>query len=181
MRRFPILFVLLAGVVITYRTFVLYVSIFIAAYIMLRMILRLYRTIRNVIVNRRMIYVDDMDSIDFETYIADVLKNHGYTNIRLTEKYDYGVDIIATKNGIRWGIQVKRYSGLVKADAVRQVVTGLRVYDCDRAMVITNSIFSNFAVRLANTNECVLIDRSALARMGMNQKAWTKYRIEIGN
>ena len=79
--------------------------------------------------------------------------------------YDTDVDIIATKDNIRWGIQVKRYSGLVKAEAVRQVVTGLRVYGCDRAMVITNSVFSRVAIQLANSNECVLVDRSGLAKM----------------
>ena len=166
MRRFPLFYVILAGVVITYQTLILYVLTIVAVIVMLYLSLRLYRTMRNVVVNRRLTHVDDMDGIDFETYIADVLKNHGYTNIRLTEKYDYGVDIIAVKNGIRWGIQVKRYSGLVKADAVRQVVTGLRIYDCDRAMVITNSVFSRVAIRLANSNECVLIDRSGLAKMG---------------
>ena len=40
------------------------------------------------------------------------------------------------------------------------------MYDCDRAMVITNSIFSNVAVRLASSNSCVLIDRSGLSKMG---------------
>lgn len=133
---------------------------------MLCLILRLYRTIRNAIVNQRLIHVDDMDGIEFEIYIANVLKNQGYTNVKLTEKYDYGVNIIAIKNGVRWGIQVKRYSGLVKADAVRQVVTGLRMYDCDHAMVITNSVFSKVAVHLAKSNGCVLIDRSGLAKMG---------------
>ncbi len=140
MRRFPLIFVLLVGVCITYRTFILYTLVGIVALVMLRLSLRLYRTMRNVVVNRRLTHVDDKDGIEFETYIADVLKNQGYTNIKLTEKYDYGVDIIAEKDGIRWGIQVKRYSGLVKADAVRQVVTGLRIYDCHCAMVITNSV-----------------------------------------
>jgi HJR/Mrr/RecB family endonuclease len=165
MHRFPVFYVILAGVVITYRTFVLYTLVIVAVLVMLRLSLGLYRTMRNVVVNRRLTHVDDMDGIEFETYIAGILKNCGYTNIELTEKYDYGVDIIAVKDGIRWGIQVKRYSGLVKADAVRQVVTGLRLYSCDRAMVITNSVFSRVAVRLADSNECVLIDRGRLAKM----------------
>lgn len=165
MRRFPLFFVILGGVVITYRTFVLYTLVIIAVFVMLRLSLKLYQTMRNKVVNRRLSHVDDMDGIEFETYIVGVLKNSGYTNIKLTEKYDYGVDIIAVKDGIRWGVQVKRYSGLVKADAVRQVVTGLRIYDCDRAMVITNSVFSRVAVRLANSNGCVLIDRSGLSKM----------------
>jgi len=107
-----------------------------------------------------------MDGLDFEKYIASILSKQGYSSIKLTERFDYGVDIIAHKDGIRWGIQAKRYSGLVKADAVRQVVTGLSIYKCDRAMVITNSVFSNFAVRLAQSNQCVLVDRNQLAKMG---------------
>ena len=171
MHRFPLFFVILVGVVITYRAFVLYVLVIITVFIVLRLILRLYRTVRHVVVNRRLSHVDDMDGIEFETYIAGILKNCDYKNIELTEKYDYGVDIIAVKDGIRWGIQVKRYSGLVKAEAVRQVVTGLRVYDCDRAMVITNSVFSRVAIRLANSNGCILIDRSGLDNMATKQKA----------
>lgn len=165
MRGFPIFFVLLAGVVITYRTFVLYVVVIIAAFVMLRVSLRLYRTMRNMVMNRSLTHIDEMDGLEFETYIVGVLKNQGYTHIKLTEKYDYGVDIIAVKDGIRWGIQVKRCSGIVKADAVRQVVTGLHLYDCDRAMVITNSEFSRVAIRLANSNGCVLIDRKGLSKM----------------
>jgi HJR/Mrr/RecB family endonuclease len=106
--------------------------------------------------------IDNMTGLEFERYVAQVLGNHGYTHVRLTEEYDLGVDIIAEKQGIRWGIQVKRYSGLVKADAVRQVVTALKFYKCDQAMAITNSHLSNVAKRLANSNKCVLIDRGRL-------------------
>ncbi len=109
--------------------------------------------------------IDAMDGVEFERYVARHLSKCGYTNICLTEKYDYGIDIVASKDGIRWGIQVKRYTGLVKADAVRQAVTGLRLYGCERAMVITNSEFSNVAVRLAESNDCVLIGRNELFRV----------------
>ncbi|GAC1391384.1 MAG: hypothetical protein NVSMB46_03710 [Candidatus Saccharimonadales bacterium] len=106
--------------------------------------------------------IDQMSGLDFEQYISRLLVRHEFSNIRLTERYDYGVDIIANKNNIVWGIQVKRYSGLVKADAVRQVVTGLKKYSCSRAMVITNSYFSRVAQELAKVNDCKLIDRSTL-------------------
>lgn len=109
--------------------------------------------------------VDSMSGVEFEHYVAQLLALQGYTNVSLTEQYDYGVDIVADRDGIRWGIQVKRYSGLVKAEAVRQVVTGLRLYGCDRAMVIANSTFSNVARRLAEGNDCVLIDRSSFNKL----------------
>jgi restriction system protein len=103
-----------------------------------------------------------MTGLEFEKYVAKLLKSQGYKHVRLTEKYDLGVDIIAEKEGMRWGIQVKRYSGLVKADAVRQAVTALKLYNCDRAMVVTNSHFSHTAKELASSNDCVLIDKNRL-------------------
>jgi restriction system protein len=117
---------------------------------------------RSVKLNRSMAEIDNMSGLDFEKYVASLLKQQGYTNIKLTEKFDYGVDIIAHKDGVRWGIQTKRYSGLCKKAAVEQVVAGLRYYHCDRAMVITNSTFSKQAKVLATANECVLIDRTNL-------------------
>jgi len=109
--------------------------------------------------------IDFMDGLDFERYVADLLKLHGFHNASLTEQYDMGVDIVAEKEGQRWGIQVKRYSGLVKVAAVRQVVTALKFYDCDRAMVVTNSTYSNVARHLAESNDCVLIDGASLAKL----------------
>jgi restriction system protein len=105
-----------------------------------------------------------MTGLEFEMYVAHLLRINGYKNVRLTEKYDLGVDIIAIRDGIRWGIQVKRYSGLVKADAVRQVVTALNHYGCDRAMVITNSTYSKTAQELARCNGCALVDRKILLK-----------------
>lgn len=101
--------------------------------------------------------INEMSGLDFERYVAALLEKQGYTNVRLTEYYDYGVDIIARKDGITWGVQVKRASGIVKAAAVRQVVTALKKYDCDRAMVVTNSTFSRPATELAKSNDCLLI------------------------
>ena len=113
---------------------------------------------------RSLLDIDKMSGLEFEGFVAGLLKKQGYTNVRLTEKYDYGVDIVAVKDGIRWGIQVKRYKGLVKAEAVRQVVTALKKYDCNRSMVVTNSNYSKVAKELARLNDCMLVDRSSLSR-----------------
>lgn len=107
--------------------------------------------------------IDDMSGLQFEWQVAHMLKRRGYERVRLTERYDFGVDIVAEKDGVRWGIQVKRHSGLVKASAVRQVVTALKIYNCDRSMVVTNSSFSRVAASLARSNDCVLVDRRVLA------------------
>lgn len=125
-------------------------------------LLRLVHRIKRWKINPSIAVVDAMSGLEFEKYVARHLRTQGYERVRLTEKYDYGIDIIAVKNGVTWGIQVKRNSGLVKANAVRQAVTALRKYQCDRAMVVTNSEFSRVAIELARCNECVLVDRSEL-------------------
>ena len=113
---------------------------------------------------------DNMSGVDFEYYVANLLREAEFHNISLTEKFDLGVDIIAEKDGFRWGIQVKRHSNMVKANAVRQVVTGLKLYNCDRSMVVTNSVYSMVAQRLAYGNNCLLIDRTNLNRISQLTK-----------
>src|SRR5664279_3625092 len=46
--------------------------------------------------------IDTMDGLDFEQYVTGLLRANGYSNVSLTERYDFGVDIIAEKDGIRW-------------------------------------------------------------------------------
>ena len=120
------------------------------------------RFLKNLSVKRSISTIDQMNGLEFEKLVVKLLRSQGYSNVRLTEKYDYGVDITANKDGVRWGVQVKRNSNLVKAIAVRQVVTALNKYNCDRSMVVTNSVYSNVAKELARSNDCILIDRSKL-------------------
>ena len=108
--------------------------------------------------------IDSMSGTEFELYVAQLLPGQGYKHIQLTEHYDFGFDILAEKEGVVWGIQVKRHSSPVGIEAVRQAVAALKHYDCDRAMVITNSSFSGPARELALSNNCVLIDRQQLMR-----------------
>lgn len=118
--------------------------------------------LKNIRDERNLKFIDNMDGLEFERLIGKVLVGQGYTKVKFTEKYDFGVDIIAQKEGLRWGIQCKRYSGLISKRAVEQVVAGLRYYKCDKSMVITNSSYTNQAKVLAKHNDCVLVDRPIL-------------------
>lgn len=151
--------ILVAGVSIAYWEYVQYVFMGLVFLLLAKFTIRLVRLLHSIILHFSFRDIDNMNGLEFECYVADLLYRQGYSNVSLTEQFDYGVDIVAEKDGIRWGIQTKRYSGLVKAAAVRQVVTGLRLYGCDRGMVITNSTFSRVAKQLAEGNDCVLIDR----------------------
>lgn len=110
--------------------------------------------------------IDTMSGVEFEKYIAQVLKSRGCVDVSLTEQYDLGVDIIVKKDGVTWGIQTKRWNNQVGIDAVRQAVAALKEYDCDRAMVITNSRYgySAPARELARSNNCILVDRKVLIK-----------------
>lgn len=104
-----------------------------------------------------------MSGIEFEKYLAEVMRSQGYSNVSLTEYYDWGVDIIAEKDNIRWGIQAKRYKNTVGVSAIQQITTGLKKYNCTKAIVITNSTYTRQAKELAKTNDCILIDKDTLA------------------
>lgn len=112
-----------------------------------------------------MSFIDTMDGLVFERYVVALLKQHGYSHVRLTPRYDLGVDVVAEKDGVRWGVQVKRHAKLVGLHAIQQAVAGLKTYKCDRAMVITNSIFTKTAQKSAADNECILIDRNQLIKL----------------
>jgi HJR/Mrr/RecB family endonuclease len=140
-----------------------YIALALLGLIFLIMALRKFTRLR-AIQHRAYTLPSNMSGIEFERYIASLLPSQGYTHVQLTERYDLGIDIIAEKEGLLWGIQVKRYSAPVKLAAVRQAVAALKHYDCDQAMVITNSSFSPAARDLAASNSCVLIDGQQLMR-----------------
>ena len=155
---FIIIPILVIGLAIYHSRLVEYVLLIIASFFIVNIVLKLRRYIKY-----KLSHVDTMTGLEFEKYVAKYLRDQGYKT-KLTEKYDLGIDIVAVKDGIRYGVQVKRYKGVVGANAVRQAVTALNLYDCDRAMVITNSYFSKTAIRLALSNDCILLDRDFLLK-----------------
>lgn len=146
-------------------TLLIYTVIVAAAVTLMILLIKEWRWRQRVAVHNSMLAVDTMTGLEFERYVAALLKCQGFTRVMLTERYDWGVDIIAHKDGIRWGIQTKRSNGLVKIAAVRQVVAALNKYNCERGMVITNGMFSRPAVEIARSNNCTLIDRASLIEM----------------
>lgn len=127
-------------------------------YVLLRAVLKKFRVIN---VNS-LSDIDNLNWSEFEDYVADCLRLQGYSDVRVTEKYDLGVDIVAVNDDCRLGVQVKHYKSLVGIEAVREAVAGLRAYNCNQAMVVTNSYFSKPAIKLAKCNNCILIDRNSL-------------------
>ena len=81
-----------------------------------------------------------MSGWDFERHCADCLLKKGFTKAEVTSgSGDHGVDIIAEQNGIRFGIQCKLYQGQIPNKAVQEAYTGASFYDCDVAVIMSNS------------------------------------------
>lgn len=104
--------------------------------------------------------VDVMDGFTFEQYVAAVMKSLGYDVQMTAQSGDFGVDILAKKDGERIAVQIKRSRNFIGLGAVQEVVAGMYHYKCDRSMVVTNSTFSDAAKTLAASNNCQLVDRS---------------------
>lgn len=58
--------------------------------------------------------LDEMDGTQFEQFCAKILSNNGFQKVKITSTSgDYGIDILAEKDDITYGIQCKRYGGKV--------------------------------------------------------------------
>jgi restriction system protein len=108
--------------------------------------------------------IDTMTGEEFEEYVAELLRFQGYKTRMTPRSGDYGVDIIAAKDGIKTAFQIKRYSKKLDQKPVREAVTGMAVrqYGCTKAMVVTNSTFTKAAEFLAAESGCELVDREKL-------------------
>jgi restriction system protein len=112
----------------------------------------------------QMAHIDTMTGEAFEEYVAELLRFQGYKTRMTPRSGDYGVDIVASKGGVKTAIQIKRYNKKLDQRPIREAVAGMAVrkYGCTRAMVVTNSTFTKAAMFLAAESGCELIDREKL-------------------
>lgn len=75
---------------------------------------------------------------------------------------DYGIDILAEKDDITYGIQCKRYGGKVGNHAVQEALSGASYYHCMVAVVLTNNYFTPAAIETAQKTNVLLWDRDKL-------------------
>lgn len=106
--------------------------------------------------------IDLMDGQEFEKFLALLFSKTGYRTELTKASGDQGIDIIAEKNGKKIGIQAKCYTNTVGNSAIQEAVSGKAFYTLDKVMVVTNSTFSESAIKLAQANSVVLWDRNLL-------------------
>ncbi len=108
--------------------------------------------------------IDQMDGRQFEERLAAHFRQQGYKVDLTPYRGDFGADLIIERGGVRTAIQAKRWKGNVGVGAVQEIVSARGYYGCQWALVVTNSVFTQAAQRLAATNGVTLWDRSALVR-----------------
>ena len=110
--------------------------------------------------------IDLMEGHDFEYYCADLLKKRGFLEVEVTKgSGDYGIDILAEKDGVTYAIQCKCYAAPVGVKAVQEAYAGRDYYDRMVGVVLTNQYFTTPAVEAAKKLKILLWDRGYLESM----------------
>lgn len=109
--------------------------------------------------------IDTMSGTEFEQRLAILFRRRGYRVTPIGQSGDFGGDLVLSKDGVRTVVQAKRWQGRVGVTAVQEVVAAKSMYQCARAMVVTNSTFTRPAHTLATANGVELWDRPQLIRM----------------
>ena len=104
--------------------------------------------------------IDSMDGLQFEHYCSDLLREIGFSDVTLTPASgDYGVDVLAKKDGVTYGIQCKCYADKVGNHAVQEALAGSQFYHRMVAAVLTNNYFTAAAIESARKMNVLLWDR----------------------
>lgn len=116
--------------------------------------------------HRRHLIIDEMEGHEFEYYCADLLKDRGFLEVEVTSgSRDFGVDILAEKDGVTYAIQCKCYTTPVGVSAVQEAYAGRDYYDRMVGAVLTNQYFTAPAVEAAKKLKILLWDRGYLEEM----------------
>ena len=109
--------------------------------------------------------MDEMEGHDFEYYCSDILADMGFSDIEVTKgSGDFGVDILAEKDGVTYAFQCKCYDKPIGVKAIQEVYAGKDYYDRMVGAVITNQYFTQPAVDMAKKLNVMLWDRDYITK-----------------
>ena len=122
--------------------------------------------IRSVRRNRRTGVMDEMEGHEFEYFCADLLEKQGFMDVEVTRgSGDFGVDILAEKDGVTYAVQCKRYNSPVGVEAVLRTYGGRAYYERMVGAVMTNQYFTAPAVEATKKLQILLWDRGYIDEM----------------
>lgn len=114
--------------------------------------------------------IDNMDGKTFEKYLEVLFVKLGYKVERTSYVGDYGADLVVRKDRVKTVIQAKRHKKKLGVKAIQEAVAAKGYYKCDKAMVVTNSFYTNQAEKLARANSVELWDRNKLVNALLSVK-----------
>ena len=116
--------------------------------------------------DRRASRMDELEGHDFEFFCADLLRAQGFIDVEVTRgSGDFGVDILAEKDGVTYAVQCKRYTAPVGVKAIQEAYAGRDYYDRMVGAVMTNQYFTAPAVEAAKKLKILLWDGGYLESM----------------
>lgn len=71
--------------------------------------------------------VDNFEGIKFEGFIAEILYKNGYEKVEITKgSGDFGADVIAEKDNIKYAFQCKRFNSVIGPKPIGEVLRGMK-------------------------------------------------------
>lgn len=100
--------------------------------------------------------------LEYETYISNCLKDLGFMARTTKGSGDQGADVLASKDGISFAIQCKKYSKPVGNKAVQEANAGRDFYKQDYGVVVSNAGFTKSARQAAHACGIILLNDNQL-------------------
>lgn len=104
-----------------------------------------------------------MTGHEYEEYIANLIRELGWSAKVTPGSGDHGADVIAERDGVKIAIQCKLYSSPVSNKSVQEAFSAKSFYDCDDACVVTNSSFTLAAKKAASKLGIALLHHEDIA------------------
>jgi HJR/Mrr/RecB family endonuclease len=108
-------------------------------------------------------FSETMTPAQYEVYCAEELKRHGWDASVTKGSRDQGVDVVASKSGMRVVLQCKLYSQPVGNKAVQEVVAARNFERVRFGVVVSNNSYTGPAQTLASANGVYLLHHRELA------------------
>ena len=105
------------------------------------------------------------NGLQFEEYLSRLFASLGYQVTPTQATGDHGVDLVLSKNAVRYALQAKFYTGKVGNKAVQEVYAGMGIWGATTAVVVTTSAFTPQARQDAACLGVVLVDGEELRRL----------------
>ena len=89
----------------------------------------------------------------YENFVADYFRDKNYKVEQTSYTNDYGVDVFAEKNDVKYAIQVKMYgnsSRKINRQMVMEFYGAKDYFDCDKGIIVTDGVIIENAKEVAD-------------------------------